>query len=111
MVVTTPLGSQSSMDLAAEIRRPEIPGKREQHLRDLLSQHGLDVAATKDIYAVVHEVLAAVFQCMPRDEVDRLLRNVHRTISTPSPTALFRVSGHFTPMSAINEEHASGKTW
>lgn len=99
------------MDLGTAWRGPEIPNRRQQHLRDLLSVNGLDVSASKDIDKVVLELLVAVFQSFPREDIDRLLANVHRTVSTPSPTVALRVGGGFTPMHCITEENAASETW
>ena len=98
------LCSQPDMDFGIEIRRPELLSFREQHLRDLLSLYGLDLAASKDVLAVVHEVLAALFQSVPKEEVDRLLAIVHRNISTPSPTLTLRLDGHLSPLKPIPED-------
>lgn len=99
------------MDFGIELRRPELPNFREQHLRDLLSSNGLDVAASKDVLVVVHEVLAALFQSVPKKEVDRLLAVVHRNISTPSPTSTLRLRSQFSPLLVISEEDETCKAW
>lgn len=98
------------MDFGIELRRPELPNWREQHLRDLLSSNGLDVAASKDILVVVHEVLAALFQSTPKKEVERVLAIVHRNISTPSPTSTLRLGSQFSPLITISETDETCKT-
>lgn len=95
------------MDFVIESRRSELPNFKEQHLRDLLSLHGLDLAASKDVLAVVHEVLVALFQSVPKKEVDRLLGVIHRNISTPSPTLTLRLDTYSSPLKAIEEDDES----
>lgn len=77
----------------------------EQRFRDLLFRHDLDVDSSKNIYEVVYEMMVALLQMTPTDDIQRVQDIVYRSIMTPSPSTLGRFGTNlFSPLSIILEE-------